>query len=519
MNYPQPVISPMGQVTDLKITRFLLVGTGTYNKQFSRPYSIDVRGDTAVQISEVLNQNPTITAANLSGISNQFFHPTANPEREVGMINGWNQRRFRYMLELEYERSGLVCSEVVLGYSEYDGITQNNHIDDKMRFFVNSVISTRVTPVVTGTGMRYARQISDSSQVLHDPTWMRHQSNVMTHENRFNLRPEDIFGVMGSGIDPSLYEQAQVMDSRTMARDAPTIAQRGHNIASSYCASMLSSYHLAASDGMRAEEEVMGAARGYARSTPSDHMVFLRNLRQLSGSPTAAFTMRDLRNISPHIQHVTHISHLNEAQRIQQVHQTGMTADWHGSDMETMYASILAQSIPAMMMAAGIVRVTVMSTNARQLDTQMYTRVLNANAFGTMDVSSAAENFRNRFEIELVRDFTFNNQIGYHIHCDFDLLGESRISLSLNGQPAIDYVVPSFADSLFSPMVTYNNGMASNIADGFYNLFNGLEHINQQNQQQYATVGVPPTFPNQPAAVPVNPAPASSGIITGNYTV
>ena len=43
----------------------------------------------------------------------------------------------------------------------------------------------------------------------------------------------------------------------------------------------------------------------------------------------------------------------------------------------------------------------------------------------------------------------------------------SRITLSLAGQPAIDYVNPSFCDSLFLPVITNNSGNFNHVVEDF----------------------------------------------------
>lgn len=537
MNYPQPVISPMGQVTNFKVTKFLLVETGTYNKQYNRPFEVDVRADTVDQIRTVVNNDPHISAANLAGISNSFFHPSANPESEVGILHGWEQRRYRYMLEIQYERGGLSHAEVILGYTEYDGITSTNAVDDQMRFFVNSVITTRMIATPTANGMVNLRQISDNSQVLIDPVWKTGTSTIMNHNNVYNLRPEDVYGVMGSAHDLHLLQQYNVMDSRNLSRNDPRMSSRRYNIASQYTAGMLNAYNTAALSTQGTEEEIYADAKGLVRSMPSDHSNFLKKLRQLSGAPTAAFTMRDLRNMEPNIDFIKDVTHLSDVQRVQEVHTVGSTAHWHSSDSETLYASILAQSMPAMMMEYGLVQLNVMSTN-NHATALPYTRILHATPFASLDVTRACAAFQNRFEIEVIRDFTFNNAISYQIQCSFDLLGESRIRISLNNQESVDYVVPSFADSIFSPMMTHNPQRCAVIATNFQQLFTGLESPSPQpyvdsyqNPDLSTYISTPGSMLTssemQASATPVvanpyqpsQPQPGVNPMDLGNYTV
>jgi hypothetical protein len=75
-----------------------------------------------------------------------------------------------------------------------------------------------------------------------------------------------------------------------------------------------------------------------------------------------------------------------------------------------------------------------------------------------------------------------------------DLLGEIWIQLSLNGEPPIDFVYPSFCDSLLAPIQTYNEKIADGIALDFQNL---MSNVSSMSGGFVSNEHLPNTYNNQ----------------------
>ena len=56
------------------------------------------------------------------------------------------------------------------------------------------------------------------------------------------------------------------------------------------------------------------------------------------------------------------------------------------------------------------------------------------------------------------------NRMDYMLEMRCDLLGETWINISLNGEPPAMYVQPSFADALTVPILSSNRQTVSNLA-------------------------------------------------------
>lgn len=507
MDLPTPYHQPMQTVRDFQVTKFILAEAGTYNSQYLRPFQMDFRGETVGLLQEAVGNNTNVSAANLSGVASQFFRPTPTPEVAAQIIHGWGQKRFRFMLEIQYSRGGLTTNEIILGYTEHDGVSlQSSAIDENMRFFVNSVITTRNNPILGTNGAATQTVIADASQVLFDHNWVDGQSNIYANPSNFRLRPQDVYGAMSMVNDIPESVRYGLVDANIVSRSAPALSKRKHNIAGHYVANMINSYNTATADSMmKTEDEIYSDAAGYVRDALSSHNVFLKRIKELQGKDVAAFTYKELRNLDNFIDHKKQVLGFGAVSRSsQQLHQAGQTADWHGADAETLYATIIGQAMPALMMEYGIMQVHIQSTN-NNLNAQPETTFHGINSFGNMDLSGPANALRQRFDIEIIRDMSYNNQIRYYVDCRFDLLGDSTITISLENSPLTTFTVPSFSDSLLTPLLTVNANRAYDVGIQFSAMFDNLGIAQANNYPATQHVPFNPTQSVPTAHVALQP--------------
>jgi hypothetical protein len=66
------------------------------------------------------------------------------------------------------------------------------------------------------------------------------------------------------------------------------------------------------------------------------------------------------------------------------------------------------------------------------------------------------EVFKSRLVMELLNDITYNNQMKYQLTMKVDVFGETVIDIAVNGGPMIRYTIPTFCDSIATPMMTHS---------------------------------------------------------------
>lgn len=483
MNYPlqqdgfqMAYHEPMTKPKDFRIEKMLMIETGTYNQQFLRPFKLSLSASSMEKLTDKMKEanSGIIDSSSIMGVSTDLLRPVATPDAVSPIVNGWDTKRIRFMMEISYTVAGWRKTEVVLGYTDYCGVSfQSQAIDPEMNFIANSVVFIREYSI-TGHNYTSGVQVYGTQHLFQDPNRILKPAQMGNNLNTYlsSIRPYDVMAtnsiLNNSGYSPemSLYDERVLMASKVKS------GNRNENIASNYLTKVLNSYYGAKARADNGQDCFVVAAN-YAANDQQGSL-FLDKLKTATYREGAVFKMKELRAIDPDVDKKIKVVTMSNAQRAKELHVAGQTSDWHGSDITTTYASILSQSVSAMMAENGITILHIVSTNNTQ-DGRPKTGVMYANGFGGIDVRHPAQVIQFRFENELVNELTYQNQIAYSFRCHFDLLGESRIAISLEGKPEIEYTIPSFADAMLSPMVAHQYDYTKGLSHSFGIMLDSLD--------------------------------------------
>lgn len=476
--------------TGLRVLQFLLFETGTYNVQYRRPYETNLTGNTLNEMKERLSTAKAFTPTLFSGMASHFVAPSPTPENPIDMVNGWNEPRVRFMLELEYNwHTGGVVKEIVLGYSSHLGVSHAGAIDPQMVFYVNSVTQARASMVnVPGIGTQMHQSIFDSSHILVNNSFSNAYSGNLDHR----LRPEDVYCTMQASHLQDMGES--VLDSRTMNYNIPVKSRRTNSSVTNYVSSILKNYiqSISKNDFGQGPNELLEDARGSVVEESTSRDPFLMNLSQVrqNGGVENTFSFGDLARLDPNVQRpeVTKVRFMSPTAKAKS-HQTGLTAEWNGVNKETEIATILSHSVPALMMELGIMKVFFKTTNrdiTNNINTVVYSPPL---SFSDVDMSVPTQMFLTHLENRILRDVSFNGGMDFAIDMRVDLMGETWISLSVYGRPFIEFVTPSFADALLVPVLTADQHRAASLASDFENLANELSDVKRDHHPGIMSAG------------------------------
>ena len=451
-----------GYSTGVKIVKFFLHETGSYNTQYRRPYNTHMEPDTIRSVLEQLGGSNKYNPSLLGGLSNKFITPSATYEKELTLANGWNERRLRFMLQVEYETAvGAKKTEIVLGYSNYNGVSASGHIDPRMEFYINSIMEVRNNVGYGAFGAQQRTAVLNSSHILIDNNW----DGIYAQNRDQHMRPTDVYTAM-TRVHLHGIPKDGIADARSMANSNAVKSRRSNAVASNYVSTIFDGYTKAVLESAHGDGaySLMDAARGHAVEAAAAQDPFLSalmNIRQES-SIGNTFTINNLIQIDPNVDNVTVITLLSPTTQAI-THQAGQTANWHGSDLTTTTANILSQTIPGILMDLALTRIVFKTTN-RDITSTIRTAVMDAQGFVSGDLSAQLSIFVSRIETEVLLDISFNNSIEFAIEMNVDLLGETWLKLSLDGGPAIDYVTPSFCDAILTPVVSCDDNRVINLA-------------------------------------------------------
>lgn len=447
----------------VEIRRLLLQETGTYSTQFLRPYQIPTEGRAldgfadrinriGERVNEVAGHDPMqeIGSRFLAGMSSGLLIPEAGYERKIIIPNGWDTPRLRFVMEVAVGRNS---NRVFYfqGYSEHADISLSGHIDENMLFFINSFVEVvqNPDPLTRATHNRVIRSghlVDGRLQV----------SNALDDDGHlFGLRPYDIFkGMNASNTMSALsYENHSYTAAGIDLSTTSFASNRSNNIPSSYLSKMVNSQRQAAAMASigRDNTGIYGTAMQNSYENGPYENPFLRALADHNGRINAAtrFTLSDLVSLDPNMPDPD-FSPVRQPELLPRAGQD----EWHRPDMETQLASLLANSVPALMMECLLIR-TEFDIHNHTLDGRPDVRPIGMPISLTgVDETPYLRQFFHRLETEIWPDLVGMDQLDLSVRMTCDLNFDSFLQIQLEGNPVVEYNIPSFCDAILIPTMT-----------------------------------------------------------------
>ncbi len=456
------------QPSRLTIKSLDLIPLGTYDEQYIRPFETNVTGATLQAVTNNVKQNNgVVSASSISSLSSDFMRPTSSVERVAGIANGWNQRRLRFRVVAGYDDGfGSEKNIIVTGYTDHDGIIATptgQTIDPNMVFYVNNIntLTTLQKPIPGGQVTQSYRNVG-YDQVLCNQQF---QSILQSNDTLNLIRPSDVYGNMSfdhiKNID-YITARGGVYNHGSVLSNMSTFNSRENNNPATYLNRTLKGY-LTASQAADIGEDTMGVvteARGYTMDNDVVKNEFMSAIALMSTGNINrnSFKMSDLRKIEPNIDQIT--NYFGGENRSYQMAQVGQFMPWGGNDGVTVSMVTLAQSVPSIMSSLMIPYIAFEASNASG---GLEVRIASGKCLDKANEISKFETFKMRLIQEVLKGLTQNNQLNFFTQMVVDIYGETRITLNIANSGVYTAVSPTFADSLFPPVITSNKNRADNI--------------------------------------------------------
>lgn len=475
----------MYKTKSLNVVKLIVQLTGTYDEQYQRPYTTQLDVHTQNDILEAVSGKAHITPNSVATATMGFITPAATPERAVGIVNGWNVPRLRFLLQLhEVDQMNMAQTFYVTGYTEYSDLSMHNRVDPKMMFYINNISITKTVNYNTPLGNQSYQNLIDSSHVLVNNSY----GNIFDTNKVYDLTPESVLDDIGA-LDLGSSGDLVINTVSTMNR-TPTKADRKNNISSVYVARVLDGY---LQTSRQADFESHSTMLENTRSgmqgmtyTQDPFLMRLQAIHNRQGHGTAisnTFTLEDLCQIDPNTPNIMKTAEYQAGG----VYQTGIHSGWGGSDGVTLFAATLSQALPAYLTQFCFNSTHFTSTNYT-IGGAIETTVNDVKGFNnSLDLTREVAAFVYRINTELLMGLSYGNKMPFQLEVRCDLIGETWIELSLNGDRAMCFVMPSFCDSLITPITTTNVNNLHGIASDFDRLMTGITENDNSRKTKSGT--------------------------------
>lgn len=473
------------------ITKAIFVETGTYNDMSLRPYQTNLDVNIVNQFQELTDYGRSVTPDNLGSVAGHFLRPSTEPGVAVNIANGWDLPRLRFMIEIHHPSTAGMAGtrQIVTGYTDYVGVANNGAVDQNMRLHFNNVITLRQVQDETPFGTQTRSHVADASHILtgqFQPT-----AFGQPNQSLFTMRPGDIFGSMAVS-----FLGDETLDTRPSFGEGPVKkSKRRHGSAPEYVSKVVEAYENTMKDDDAVSDDymrIMNRAKGQVSDSPVSADPFLMEInKRTSFSEGGSMTYGELNAMYNTLDQVAQVILAKSVVSSggPQSHQRGSTEYWHGSNTETITATVLSNSVPSIMMDLMLTRVAFMATN-RTLGGDYDIRLVDARSFSDgIDLTPYLQRFVARLEVEILRGLSRNNLIDFEITMTVDVLGETHVTVSMAGGPKYDYVTPSFCDALMAPVLTNNNANLAAIGNDIEQLVSNIGTVYGSPQPIYTGGG------------------------------
>lgn len=486
----QHVRQPSNQ---LQITKVLLADTGTYNDQVHKPYIASLDGLNTGLYNEITQGRTNIMPSELAGFAGQVIRPVAASNSLVAIPNAWGSKRFRFQMEV-VAASGFDGEIVIVltGFTNHYGVTNTGSaLDPNMQFFINNCIHIRRTMINTPTGQQIINRVVEASHVLVPPTVLGAMPTNMPmngfyppNNNICTMTPQDVIGELSraSFSVPDAIDFRNVPIGNEIRKSA-----RSNTVAPNYLAKTITGINNAADQSDISHNtdpvDMFAHARDMVKEAYITNDPFINYLNtNTSFQQARCITLGELRAHFPNIDHVTKVYQAAGA-RLASLPVAGSYENMTAATQQTTIANIISNSVPSLLMDTMLTKINFTVTN-QVIGGGVDVRVTNCLGFTELDLTPYIERFKSLFLTVVWPDISYNNMHDLSLAINADILGDTFISIGYLGQPSVDYVVPTFSDALFSPIIAPGRDCVVNMA-GAVTALTQASNMHKMQQHQF----------------------------------
>ena len=439
-----------------------------YDPMYHRPYTVQWDPATLGKLEDIINTSLVreIAPAQVSTLASRVLHPSPKIGEAVYIPRGWESDRWVFMLEVLSEpQQGPAIRYFFQGYSTHGGTLPSGLPDPSVEFIFNAFIAVNED----------TQTVQQSAAVLSD---------LSTKQTRgfspYMLRPSDV--LCGLQMCQEGYDMDMVTDTRVMLSRGGALVSRILNIPTAYVAKLATSYctgqaHRAFScnAGDIIQHTDMYLNEPHLMENPFVWLLAKNRETALSNR----FTLADLDTLQPGFlaSRVAMLSTdtLPVRKRYTEAHKG---AAWNRNTQNTWAASRLGQMVPALMAELGIEEIHFsVSGQGSMTDTPLVALTVQSTwSRLKTDIEQLKDVFSQRFIDEILLDLLHDHEGTYQFKVEANTLGESWFVVSFDGAGDEAFLVPSFCDSLFSPMATPQRKAYQDVVEDVHSVLLTLEH-------------------------------------------
>lgn len=480
----------------VRIGSAILVQSGTYQEQHMRSFNMSVNNDAISQLISVTRGGMNLGVSAVQDIAGQIVAPSAMTEGVVGISgDGWTSRRFRGMLRVHEEHpiyKGTATQRIFFIYTDQCDVSYTQTLDPQMRVYINAETVISETTQNTAMGLQKFCKVVSANQIVTPVDMMAGNNGLFSAQSSHLIRPEDVFSI---GQTTAIVDRLQstgrfngqinrMHDHRTMVGEcgAYQYSHREDTSPVRYVSNTLRAFQHSVREAdmmnddnfpnaaANSKEHLYGEAQSYSANDNIHGNSFLAILKERANYMERGYvTWGELCQLFPELVHQHGVAQwsMDNGQSKRRTLFAGDSMHFHGADPTSIASATLGQTVPSLMMDTFLRHVSFAVTNGDapgQYKFEYHGNMVKSIMEG-VDMRPYLLEFERRLAIDCLNTITFNNQIRFQLSMSSDLAGDSVIDIALQGEQPVRFVVPTFTDGLFAPIITRDQEKANRIAN------------------------------------------------------
>lgn len=439
-----------------------------YRDMQLRPFGGDATGDLINRLDEDTRGGTDITPAALSRVAGRIVRPMANVRSAALIANGWNEKRFMFIMTVEVRNAKTARSTLeISGYTDYVGAVNSVRgvkLDEGMALYFNSITEINQSYQDTPTFRGWRTSIAGSNHII-GPQTLPDFSRDRLSPGTMTMRPEDVFKSNPTNVLQTSFqrraEQGSFLDMRN------SFTQRGLRMSNRWNDSSTRFLHRSLKALSTANEgEVFGAGEGIDRD--SDQI--LRDARSqvrektLTSLPAFADLARDTNIMDQGFITYGELVAMNpdfawdDVKVFFERPETARdfsrdTESWNGRDNTTIAALQVARALPTYMAFHHLAYVDFEANNQSYTGEAVVMIPEVLPILGKTINQQALQAFEQRLITEMFVDMLPWENCIFDLRVKASLSGDVVINIHLDGEDPAEFAFPVFCDSLVAPVV------------------------------------------------------------------
>lgn len=472
----------------LKILNAWFIETGTTPDMVSRNLITHIDPATIQQFTHQTRGGELLNADNLAGIAGRIIQPDANNERVVSIANGWGSRRYRFVLRVGNPTNPTGAVYYYTGYTDTNEFSMTKtDFDQHMRLYFNNVIQVNQVMKPTPTGYQPFINVVECNHLIHPATL---GTNPVDFATTFNpnggfavqnqptsLRPLDLMYTLSSQEKAKMNGQ---MIGSTYIDTRPGVdlckSKRRNTVPSHYLSktaeAMIYGYQEAGDNPTSGPHTPYDIATAHSEENGIYGDRFFSILANEYGYHQNGFiTWGDFNRSNPELQMtgVTTVMTHGEVRKSDMYLSDRGNFDSMVNDRrpQTMLITQVMQSIPSVLLESLITFARIHVTNMT-IDGSVVVTITDPISFVELPrgyLIPFIPVLEKRLRHIIFSDIAQNQYVPFDLTLAIDIFGETFATLGFNGEIPVPYSIPTYCDSMLSPIVTTNGGVLGQMSN------------------------------------------------------